>query len=411
MTAFVIAALVMTALALLWLLPALLRHRPAPAADAAETNLAVLRDQVAELERDATNGLLSPHQLEAAREDLERRVLEDARVPAQTLRTGASKRAAVVLALALPLSSGLIYWALGNPDAMLWKEADGGGHAVTSKDVEEMAARLAARLEANPNDGNGWALLGRSYMVMQRFDDASAAYARAAALITDDAGLLADYADALGMQQGRRIDGRPLQVVEQALKIDPANWKALAMAGSAAFERKDYRKAIAYWEKLQSGVPPDSDFSRSVAANIQEARELGGIKPGAAPKAGTTSKPAPAVAAAASVRGGVSLAAAFADKAAPSDTVFIYARAAAGPRMPLAIVRMQVKDLPATFALDDSQAMSPETKLSNFSEVVVGARISKSGSATPQRGDLVGLSPKIKPGAAGVSIVIDQVVP
>jgi cytochrome c-type biogenesis protein CcmH len=246
-------------------------------------------------------------------------------------------------------------------------------------------------------------------MVMQRFEDAVAAYARAAALIKDDAGLLADYADALAMQQERRIDGKPLQLIEQALKIDPGHWKALAMAGSAAFDRKDYRKAIGYWEKLQSRVPPDSDFARSVASNIEEARELGGMK--AAP----ASKSAPAVVAAgpsgARVRGTVSLGAAFAGKVDPADTVFIYARAAEGPRMPLAIVRKQVKDLPADFTLDDSQAMSAEMKLSNFAEIVVSARISKSASATPQSGDLQGVSQKIKTGGTPIKIVIDQVVP
>jgi cytochrome c-type biogenesis protein CcmH len=266
-------------------------------------------------------------------------------------------------------------------------------------------------------------------MTMQRYDDASAAYAHAAALIKDDAGLLADYADALGMQQGRRIDGKALQMVEQALKIDPGHWKALAMAGSAAFERKDYRKAVAYWERLQSAVPPDSEFARSVASNLQEARELGGIKAttkagtpqpsviASKPAAATKSAPTPATvptataAAGASVRGSVSLAGALAAKAAPSDTVFIFARAAEGPRMPLAILRLQVKDLPTTFTLDDSQAMTPAMKLSNFPEVVVGARVSKSANAVPQSGDLQGFSQKMKAGGAPVKIVIDQVVP
>jgi cytochrome c-type biogenesis protein CcmH len=227
------------------------------------------------------------------------------------------------------------------------------------------------------------------------------------------------------MQQGRRIDGKALQMVERALKIDPGHWKALAMAGSAAFERKEYRKAVAYWERLQSAVPPDSEFARSVASNLQEARELGGIKAGtpqpsaiaSKPAAASKSAPAPApvpaatAAAGASVRGSVSLAGALVAKAAPSDTVFIFARAAEGPRMPLAILRLQVKDLPATFTLDDSQAMTPAMKLSNFPEVVVGARVSKSANAVPQSGDLQGFSQKIKSSASAVKIVIDQVVP
>jgi len=238
---------------------------------------------------------------------------------------------------------------------------------------------------------------------MQRYQDATAAYARAVALLKDDADLLADYADALAMSQGRRMEGKPLQLIEQALQIDPTQWKALAMAGSAAFERKEYKQAIGYWEKLRSRAEPDSEFARNVAANIEEARQLGGIKSGAA------SKPTPP--AAASVRGTVSLSPALAGKAGPGDTVFIFTRAADGPRQPLALVRRQVKDLPAGFTLDDSQAMSPEMKLSNFREVVVSARISKSGGATPQSGDLQGVSRKVKVGASNVAVVIDSVVP
>lgn len=416
MTWFLVIALALVLMALLWILPGLLRRERASAGLAVEaSNLAVLRDQLTELDRDVANGTLSQQKYEQARTDIDRRVLEDTHATGGMAAAplGNARWTALALSLGIPLCAALLYFQIGNPGALSWKEADGGGHKVTAQDVENMTARLAARLKDNPGDGDGWALLGRTYMMMQRFDDASAAYARATALIKDDADLLADYADALGMQQGRRLDGKPLQVVEQALKIDPGHWKALAMAGSAAFERKDYRKAVEYWEKLRGRAGLDSDFSRTIAANIDEARQLGGIKADAVPKSVPAAKPAPADAAAsgANVRGSVSLAAALAGKAAPSDTVFIFARAAEGSRMPLAIVRMQVKDLPATFTLDDSQAMTPEMKLSNFAEIVVGARISKSAGATPQSGDLQGFSQKLKPGATAVKIVIDQVVP
>ncbi|MCE9640738.1 MAG: c-type cytochrome biogenesis protein CcmI, partial [Betaproteobacteria bacterium] len=235
-------------------------------------------------------------------------------------------------------------------------------------------------------------------------------YERAAAILKDNADLLADYADALAMAQGRRLDGKPLQIIERALQIDPMQWKALALAGTAAFERKDYRKAIGYWEKLQSQAPQGSEFARQVGANIEEARELGGIKPlaRAEPKADAKAQKQ---AAGASVDGTVTLSRELAGKAAPTDTVFVFARAVEGPRMPLAIVRFQVKDLPAKFHLDDSLAMSPEMKLSKFPDVVIGARVSKAASATPQAGDLQGSSKPVKVGAAGVNVVIDQVVP
>jgi cytochrome c-type biogenesis protein CcmH len=193
--------------------------------------------------------------------------------------------------------------------------------------------------------------------------------------------------------------------VRRALEIDPNQWKALALAGTAAFDRKDFGEAIAYWERLKRVVPPDSEMGRSVDASIAEARELGNIKPAA--KAAAKTAPASD----AKVAGRVSLAKELAAKAAPTDTVFIFARAPAGPPMPLAVLRKQVKDLPVEFTLDDSLAMAPSVKLSNFAEVVVGARISRSGSATPQSGDLQGLSRPVKLGATGVAVVIDTALP
>jgi cytochrome c-type biogenesis protein CcmH len=224
------------------------------------------------------------------------------------------------------------------------------------------------------------------------------------------------------MAQGR-IEGKPLQVVERALKIDPTQWKALALAGSAAFERKDYKTAIGYWQTLQSHAEPGSEMARETAANIEEARQLGGINelpkvptaatsPAKAPLRTAEAKPQKqALNANAAVEGSVSLSPKLAGKAAPTDTVFVFARAAEGPRMPLAILRFQVKDLPVKFLLDDSLAMSPAMKLSNFQDVVIGARISKSANAVPQAGDLQGASKPVKVGAKGLAVVIDQVVP
>jgi cytochrome c-type biogenesis protein CcmH len=406
MTWFMVIAAAMLVIALMWIMPTLLRRNIATGGmEAAASNLAILKDQLAEIERDVANGTLSQQQYQQARQDLERSVLEDVRDGGgrSTDKPASARWTALALTMAIPLGAALLYFQFGNPDAMLQSPAAGGAHQVTAQEVDAMVVRLAARLEKTPEDANGWALLGRSYVAMQRYQDAAAAYARAAALIKDDANLLADYADALAMAQGRRIDGKPLQLVEQALKIDPMQWKALAMAGSAAFERKEYQQAIGYWEKLRGRAEPNSEFARNVAANIEEARQLGGIKSGAA------SKPTPP--AAASVRGTVSLSPALAGKAGPGDTVFIFTRAADGSRQPLALVRRQVKDLPAQFTLDDSQAMSPEMKLSNFREVIVSARISKGGNATPQSGDLQGVSRKVKVGASNVAVVIDSVVP
>ena len=284
---------------------------------------------------------------------------------------------------------------------------------VSPEQIAAMVKRLEARLVKEPQDATGWALLARSYVVMQRYPEAVAAYARAAALLPDNADVLADYADAVAMSKGRRLDDESIPLLERALKIDPMQWKALALAGTAAFERKDYKPAISYWEKLQSRAEPGSEFARSLASTIQEARELGGIKATAGPAELTAVAPS-AVSprtGAASVKGTVSLSGKLAGKTNPDDTVFVFARAAEGPRMPLAIIRRQVKDLPLTFRLDDSMSMSPAMKLSQFKQVVVGARISKSGNAAPQSGDLQGVSKTVNVGDNNVAIVVDSLVP
>jgi cytochrome c-type biogenesis protein CcmH len=213
--------------------------------------------------------------------------------------------------------------------------------------------------------------------------------------------VLADYADVLGMTQGGRLQGKPETIIERALKIDPNNPKALALAGTVAFDNKDYAGAVRYWERMLPQVQPESEEARSIQASIDEARARGGQ--GSAP-------PVQSAAAATGkgvVSGVVKLAPALADKVAPTDTVFIFARAAEGPRMPLAIVRKQASELPITFKLDDSMAMAPNMKLSDFQQLVVGARISKSSNAAPRAGDLQGMSGTVTNGAAGITVLID----
>ena len=426
MSIFLSIAGLMVAVALAWLLPTLLkRQRSVSATTEAASNLSILRDQLAELERDLARGTLSQADYQQARDDFDRRVLEELSEPASRAAVaGSGRRIALVLGLLMPLCAGLLYWQIGSLPGLENGSAAPHAGKVSPEQVEAMVAKLAARLEQAPEDADGWALLGRSYMTMQRYDQAAKAYERATSLIKNNADLYADYADALAMAQGRRIDGKPLKLVEEALRVDPNHWKALAIAGSAAFERKDYKAAIGYWEKLLARVGPETEFGRSVASNLDEARQLAGIaapvaKNGAPVATGNaTSAATPAAkesqkepaAGGGRLSGTVKLSPALAGKAAPEDTVFIFARAVQGSRMPLAIVRRQVKDLPYSFVLDDSQAMSPEMKLSKFTEVVVSARISKAGNAVPQSGDLQGVSKAVKVGSKDITVVIDTAV-
>ena len=204
-------------------------------------------------------------------------------------------------------------------------------------------------------------------------------------------------------------------MIDRALKLDPDNLKALSLAGTAAFDRKDYATAVKHWERVQQVAPADSIYRSQVQGSIAEARELGKMPPAAtaAPMAAANTAPSPNSAAASSARvsGSVKLSPALAGKASPNDTVFVFARPADGSRMPLAILRKQVKDLPLQFTLDDSLSMSPAAKLSAHKTVMVGARISKSGDAMPQPGDFTGLTEPVAVGSSGLQVEIDQTVP
>ena len=290
-------------------------------------------------------------------------------------------------------------------------EAGGAGpaasapHALDKQQFEAMTRRLAERLAAHPDDANGWTMLGRSYLALGQEAEAAAAYARVVELRPQDAGALADYADALAMRNGRQLDGEPMKLIERALKLDPDNVKALALAGTAAYNRGDFAKAAQYFDRAAAVGPPDSPISEQARGAAAEARERGGLPPPVA----AADKPSPPVAGG-SITGVVSLAPALQGKVSPDDTVFVFARPAQGSRMPLAIVRKTVKDLPFAFKLDDSQSMSPASKLSGAGRVIVGARVSKSGQAMPQPGDLEGLTNAVPVGSTDVKVVIAAAV-
>ena len=327
-------------------------------------------------------------------------------------RTPGSKSLLATIGGFVVLISAAGYAWIGTPQA-LNAELRTPPPPVTAAQVEAMVQGLAERLKQRPDDADGWVMLGCSYAALDRHPEAVPAFQRALALRPRDAGLMADYADALAMASGGTLAGEPSRVIDQALAIEPANPKLLALAGTAAFSRNDFAGALRHWEKLAQ-LAPDSEYMAQLQSGIDAARQrLAG--PAAAQASAPTASPTAPVAAtaAASVSGEVRLAPALAAKAAPEDTVFIFARAAEGPRMPLAILRKQVKDLPLRFTLDDSLAMSPAAKLSSATRVVVGARISKSGDAMPRAGDLQGLSAPLvpgSPGASGLKIEINQSV-
>jgi len=386
------------------------------------SQIAAIRARLVALDDAHAGGALDDAAYQSARRDAER-ALGDAVLaaptPAETppvRRAKPSGRLVVLLGLVVVIVAVGGYALTGSPSLAglgsapvaadsAANSAAGSDREVGVQQIAEMVDRLAARLKERPDDAEGWTMLARSYAVLGRYRDALPAYRRAVELQPKDAGLLADYADTVTMTNDGKANAESIALIDRALALDPAQPKALALAGTVAFERGDYAGAVAQWQKIADALPPDGEFHHQVMANIDEARRRGGI---AAPDA----PPAPKVVAGGreALTGTVSLAPALAAAASPDDTVFVLARPESG-RMPLAVFRATVKDLPLRFRLDDSMAMTPTMKISDMKQVVVAARISKSGNALSRPGDLLGQTGPVAPGTHDLAIEIKDVVP
>ncbi len=408
MTAFLIVAALLMGGALLFILPTLLRKEAVVTRHALrdEANLAVLRDQLRELDADLAAGTIDAPGYDSSRKELERRVAEDVQPGvASTDSKGDRRWSAVLLGLAIPVVAVALYLLLGSPDGLDPAQiaSKDQAHEVTKQQLIDMVAGLAQRLKDKPDDADGWNMLARSYDTLGQFPEAAAAYAHLVTLVPGNADVLANYADTLAMSRNRSMQGEPEQLIERALLADPSNVKALSLSGSAAFERHDYVAAVKQWKKILLLVPPESDTASTTMSNIGEAQGLAG-DPAAAQKPVAKAR----AAAATEVGGTVELDATLRAKVSGAETVFIFARAAQGPPFPLAVLRKQVKDLPFNFVLDDSMSVISSAKLSSYPMVVVGARISNSGSATPSAGDFEGVTEPVRPGAKHVKILINS---
>jgi cytochrome c-type biogenesis protein CcmH len=409
------------------------------------SNVAIFRAQKAEIEEDFAGALITVDERDHALQELSMRVASEVKGDAASIDVAPATSNvisrgvwvfATLAVIGIPLSAVLLYATLGSPqliskgvapvDASAGKGANpvatNGAAAespeVSDKQILAMVDSLAEKMQQNPSDPKGWILLARSQNALGRYADAGKAYERAVALLPNDAQVLADYADVTAMIQDGRFDGKPLTLIKQALQIDPNNMKALALAGTAEMRLGNKTQSLKHWQKLKTLVAKDSDDARELDSIIAEVNGASEGKPMLQPApsapAPTKSASAPAAATGSSktTSGSVTISPELATRVAPGDTLFVFARAVNGPKMPLAIVRVPApKAWPFAFSLDDSMAMAPGMNLSAFPEVTIEARISKSGNAQPQPGDLVGQSAPLKPGATNIGVSISRLLP
>lgn len=416
----VCVALMLTALA--YVLSPLLRRGRISSAPSTELNLEVYRQRLSELEGDRKEGVLTEAEFTQAQRDLETGLVEDLRssvrdAPGPRTATTGARWGGVAVAVSVPLVAlGLYGYYGGGREAISYdrpvaseQSAGQNAHADLGS-MEEMVARLEQRLQTNPDDVQGWVMLGRTRMVLGDYVRARDAYARAYELVGDRAGLLADYAETVILANGGEFNDTAQQLINKELELSPTSQKGLWLAGFGAYRAGDQLEAVRLWGTLLEAHPADNqvttrvrDLIAQIEAQLPAAKEAQGDD---------TTEPGMTVAVAKTVTVSVHLADELTDQVAPSDAVFVFARAANGPAMPLAVVQLEVKDLPVTVTLDDSMAMMPAMNISNFDQVVVGARISKTGEAQPRSGDLQGMSSSLVVGRdQTAAVTIQDIVP
>jgi len=473
MIIFWILAAGLTGLAILFIARPLLSGLANDASPSqSELNLQIARSRLAELDADLAAGVLDQGQSAAARKDLERELLSDlhdcelqggqapgspsaaiatARTPDERAHADRAPWLALVLILAVPTAAVLTYLELGDREiiprietAAVIEVAPVADHAAGPEgqslpSLDTLAQGLAERMQQNPDNLEGWLMLGRTYVAIDQPAKALEAMERAFQLAPDDAGVMVGYAEALAANSGNQLDGQPAELIQAALEREPDNASARWLSGMLAFQQARFAEAAATWQGILTELDPAGEDAVQMREMITEARRRGGLPespsgaqitaapdavspalpPDASPAQAQVSPADPASGTQATtadngprIQVSVTLAPELAAQVNPTDTLFIYARAAAGPPMPLAVSRVTAADLPATVTLDDSSAVVPAMRLSSFPQVIVGARISKSGQATPGQGDLEGqVGPLDTATPQSVAVTIDRIRP
>lgn len=399
MASFLIPAFLLLVLVLVLLLRPLLFPAKAKATSRRQMNAAIYREELDKLEAEHKAGAISSADYEIAHAEMRQRLFQDTIEEDDQEVPGSVKKTAIGLCVFIILLSSALYFSLGDVARVAQRNSE---KPVTQEGVEKMVAEFAIKMEKDPDNLKGWAMLARSYRILGRNEDAAKAYARAGNFIDSDPQLLADYADALATNANGNFAGKPLQLINQALKLDPDNLMALWLSGTAAYNAHNYKAAVQTWEKLAKQIPPNTDEARAIGESIAEARSKAGLG------ATTSSTQSPATSSGKEISGKIELSADLKSKIKSGDIVMVIARKP-GERMPVAVLRVNAENFPMSFTLNDGLAMNPSAPLSQLAEASVEVRISKTGMAKPEAGDLISSPQTIKVGSKDVRILVDQV--
>jgi cytochrome c-type biogenesis protein CcmH len=396
MTSFLIPAVLLLILVLVLLLRPLFFPAKESATSRRQMNAAIYRVELDKLEADRLAGIVDADSYEQTHAEMRQRLFQDTDEADDLAVLGSTKKTIIGICLFVVLLSAGFYFYLGDAPRIAEKNAE---QPMTQESLEKMITEFAAKMEKEPDNLKGWAMLARSYRILGRNAEAANAYARAGSFVDSDPQLLADYADVLAANANGNFAGKPQQLINKALTLDPNNLLALWLSGTAAFNAQNYKAAVQSWEKLAKQLPPETDEARAIAASIAEARNKGGLSPSAAPVISNQG-----------VSGQVGIASALQSKIKAGDVLMVIARKP-GERMPVAVLKTAVTAFPISFVLNDSLAMSPNALISQLPEVSVEVRISKTGMAMPESGDLISAPQTIKVGTTNARLLIDQIRP
>ena len=394
MISFLIPALLLLVIVLLLLLKPFLLSKSVESTSRRQMNAAIYQEELEKLAVEQAAGRIDAQEYEMSHAEMRQRLFQDAEIEDDKATMGSTKKVIIGLSVFVVLLSSALYLSLGDAFRVAQRNEQ---KPMTQAGVEQMVADFALKMEKDPDNLKGWAMLARSYRILGRNEDAAKAFARAGNFINDDPELLAEYADVLVGTANGSFKGKPLQFIQQALKLDPNNLLALWLSGTAAYTNGNYSSAVQTWEKLSKLLPPGSDEARAITASIEEARSKGGL----------TASPA---ATGKTISGQVDLSTELKSKVKAGDVLMVIARQP-GERMPVAVLKVPANQFPLSFVLDDSLAMSPNKRISQLSEVAIEVRISKTGMAKAEPGDLISAVQTVKLGSSKVNILVNQVYP